>query len=195
MKDYQRRPDEVADEAWQRGYLTALELFRVAAWKSAKALAQLTLNSESDIKRTTTQAIDGIRPWKGKPMLAVDDDACWDAWRQTANSVIGIQDQTGLLALEGVGYRVATAILVILDPEVWPVIVRWATQTVFGKPLGWYGVARYAAYTRHLANVGHPCWPEEPSIHALDQRAMRTASHGWPLPSGWTYAVIPKRTS
>jgi hypothetical protein len=195
MKGYQHRPDEVADAAWRRGHMTPLELFRVAAWKTGLGLGQLTLNSQTDIEQATGKAIDGIREWREKQLLGLDDDACWDAWQKTANSVIGIQHHCGLLALEGVGYRMATSILDILDPKVWPVIDRWATQTVFGRPLDWYGAAPYAAYARHLATVGHACWPEEPTINALDQRAMRTAGKRLPLPQGWTYAMIPKRSS
>lgn len=194
MKDYQVRPNHVADSAWRLGYMTPLELFRVAAWKSAKNLAELTLNSEDDIMQYTRDAIDGLRAWKGRAALRLDDDACWEAWRTTANSVIGVQGQSGLLALQGVGYRVATAILCILDPEVWPVIDRFATETVFGRPLTWYGAAQYTAYTRHLATKGHDCWPDEPSIHTLDRRAMITAQKKMPLPEGWTYAKIPKRS-
>jgi hypothetical protein len=111
---------------------------------------------------------------------------------KTANSVIGTKrGETGLLALAGVGYPMATAILDILDPEVWPVMDRWATHTVFGRRLRRYGAAEYAAYTRHLATVGHACWPDKPSIHSLDEVAMDTSRRSTPLPAGWSYATSP----
>jgi hypothetical protein len=192
MKAYHRRPDCVAEAAWRRGYMTPLELFRVAAWKTGLGLGNLTLNSEDRIKRATLSAINGIRPWKGERVLGLDDDARWAAWRKTANAVIGVKkDGIGLLALDGVGYPMATAILDILDPELWPVMDRWATLTVFGRPLRWYGAAAYVVYTRHLATVGHACWPDKPSIHSLDEMAMETSRRAKPLPAGWTYATIP----
>ncbi len=59
-------------------------------------------------------------------------------WRNAANWAIGWEayngePASGLLALQGVGYPMASAILDILDPDVWPVIDKWAVQTVFGK--------------------------------------------------------------
>ena len=38
----------------------------------------------------------------------------------------------------------ATAILNILDPDVWPVIDRWAAETVFGNSPSRYSAARYS---------------------------------------------------
>ena len=51
---YQLFPAGVAI-AWDRkpAHLTTLELFRVAAWKSAKSLALLTLNTETAIAERT----------------------------------------------------------------------------------------------------------------------------------------------
>ena len=48
----------------------------------------------------------------------------------------------------------ATAILDILNPDVWLVIDRWAAQAVFGKVTSRYSAIRYAAYARHLATAG-----------------------------------------
>jgi hypothetical protein len=61
----------------------------------------------------------------------------------------------------------ATAILDILDPDVWPVIDKWAAETVFGKTPSHYCAARYAAYARHLAAEGTRCWGSGLSIHEL----------------------------
>ena len=48
----------------------------------------------------------------------------------------------------------ATAILDILDPDVWPVLDKWAAMTVFGEIPSRYCAVRYAAYARHLATEG-----------------------------------------
>jgi hypothetical protein len=50
VKEYQERPDEVASRAWNRGYLTALELFRVAAWETGQGLGALTINTGTTVR-------------------------------------------------------------------------------------------------------------------------------------------------
>jgi hypothetical protein len=108
----------------------------------------------------------------------------------------------GLLALHGVGYPMASAILDILDPEVWPVIDRWAVQTVFGKqPTGnpwrtgqWDFAAAYGVYAQHLATIGAACWGSGHSIHELDEKAMKLSKSGGELPPGWVHAVLPGRS-
>jgi hypothetical protein len=132
MKEYQRPPTFIAGSAWSRGYLKPLELLRIAAWKTGQGLGSLTINTEDDIEGRTRAAIDCIRPWRGKRIVAHDDLSMWHQWYETARSAIGEKAAgLGLLALHGVGYPMASAILDILDPEVWPVIDRWAIQTVF----------------------------------------------------------------
>ena len=67
--------------------------------------------------------MDCIQHWKGRRVVGLADQALWDDWRETARRAIGVAaTRKGLLGLEGVDYPVATAILDILDPDVWPVI-------------------------------------------------------------------------
>jgi len=51
---YQREPEELRDQIWDAGVITPLQLFRIVAWKSAKGLAPVSLNSEKDIARWTS---------------------------------------------------------------------------------------------------------------------------------------------
>jgi hypothetical protein len=179
--EYQKEPPaSLVRAAWARGFLTPLELLRIAAWKSAKALGWLSLNTEPDIESRTAAAIDQLRPWRGQRMAGVDDDAVWAKWRETSSTAIGADKEgTGLLGLSGVGYPLATAILAVLDPEVWPVMDRWAVMTVFGsQPSGkpyrldrWQRADAYQVYGHHLATVGRRCWGTELTIHRLDQEA------------------------
>jgi hypothetical protein len=96
----------------------------------------------------------------------------------------------GLLSLTGVGYPVASAILDILDSDVWPVIDKWAARTVFGTERFRYCAARYAVYARHLAIEGRRCWGVGLSIHQLDEKAQRASMKG-DLPAGWRPAKLP----
>lgn len=202
MKDYQARPGEIAALAWNRGYLKPLELLRIAAWKTGQGLGSLTVNSEDDIESRTRAAIDSIRPWKGRRVVGLTDQPLWDDWRETARRAIGVAAiRKGLLGLRGVGYPMATAILDILDPDVWPVVDKWAVRTVFGTPPGgtfwparqWQRAAAYEAYTRHLATEGPKHWGSDCSIHQLDIKAMQASMPGGTLPHGWTSTPPPPR--
>lgn len=201
MKDYQDDPPAgIAASAWNRGYLKPLELLRIAAWKTGQGLGHLTVNSEDEIESRTKAAIDSIRPWKGRRVVGLTDPALWGDWCETTRRAIGRADaQEGLLGLKGVGYPVATAILDILDRQVWPVIDKWATQTVFGlQPDGtrwparrWQRAVAYEAYARHLATEGAEHWGSGFTIHQLDVEAMKASKPGGTLPHGWTTASLP----
>jgi hypothetical protein len=188
-KEYQKRPDWIADKAWNCGYIESFELTRIAAWKNAQGVAAITVNKPGEIEACTRAAMSVIEPWRGKTATALDTDADWADWQQTVNAAIGwVAGQrepcSGLLSLKGVGYPVASAILDILDPDVWPVIDRWAAKTVFGSKPSRYCAARYAAYARHLATEGTRCWGAGLSIHELDEKAQAASMNG-DLPAGW----------
>jgi hypothetical protein len=202
MKKYQIRPSEIATLAWDRGYLKPLELLRIAAWKSGQGLGSLTVNTERDIESRTGASMECIQHWKGRRVVALTDQALWDERRETARRAIGVAaTRKGLLGLEGVGYPMATAILDILDPDVWPVIDQWAVQTVFGtRPDGtlwlarqWQCAVAYEAYARHLATEGAKRWGSSYSIHQLDVEAMKASMPSGTLPHGWTPAPLPPR--
>jgi hypothetical protein len=84
----------------------------------------------------------------------------------------------------------ATAILDILDPNVWPVIDIWAAKTVFGAVPSCYCAACYAAYAKHLAIEGARCWGADLLIHELDEKAQSASMRGQ-LPVGWRRATPP----
>lgn len=193
--EYQNRPCRITDNAWRRGYVEAYELTRIAAWKSARGVAAVTVNEPDEIEACTRAAMSAIQPWRGRKATELVTDADWTDWRQTANRAIGWvggqrETSSGLLSLKGVEYPMATAILDILDPDVWPVIDRWAAQTVFGKVPSRYSAGRYAAYARHLAAEGPKCWGADLSIHELDVKAQ-SASVDRDLPAGWRTSELP----
>lgn len=194
--EYQNRPSWIAEEAWSRGYIEPFELARIAAWKSARSVAAITVNRPDEIEVWTRAAISAIRPWRDRKAVAFATDADWAGWRKTANLAIGwIGSQgapsSGLLSLRGVGYPVATAILNILDPNVWPVMDKWAAKTVFGIIPTRYSAARYVAYARHLATEGARCWGAGLSIHELDVKAQSASMKDGHLPPGWNCIELP----
>lgn len=189
--------------AWGRGHMTPLELFRVAAWKTGQGLGSLTTNTEEEIQGRTRAAIEAVTSWRDRPVGVLTSAAMWADWRETARCAIGVKaSKSGLLGLDGVGYPMATAILDILDPGVWPVMDRWAALSVFGPvPAGglrpapqWQHAAAYEAYARHLVKYGTVAWGIGLSVHQLDQKAMNLAMTASSLPSCWQYSSPPPRT-
>jgi hypothetical protein len=197
-----RPPEWITHEAWNRGYLEAFEVARIAAWKNAQSVTAITVNKPEEIEDCTRAAMSVIKPWRGRKAIELITSADWDEWRQTANRAIGwvggrrgpsSWPPSGLLSLKGVEYPMATAILDILDPDVWPVLDKWAAATVFGKVPSRYCAARYAAYAEHLATEGTGCWNAGLSIHELDVEAQ-SASMNHNLPAGWQNTELPPCT-
>ena len=88
----------------------------------------------------------------------------------------------------------ATALLSVLDPDLWPVMDRWAVLTVFEAPLArkaWQRGIAYEVYARRLATAGREAWGMDLNIHALDMAAMK-ASKEENLPPGWTRVSLPE---
>jgi hypothetical protein len=194
--EYQKRPVEITKNAWDRGYIEPFELARIAAWKSAKSVAGITVNNPEEIEDCTRATMTIIEPWRGRKVAALGIGAEWADWQLTANEAIGwVNNRTrtasGLLSLKGVEYPIATAILDILDPDVWPVLDKWAAMTVFGEVPSRYSAARYAAYAKHLATEGAKHWNDAPSIHELDERAQSASMKGGHLPAGWRICELP----
>ena len=131
-KRYQAEPDDhFRKSLWDNGHFSPLEMFRLAAWKSAMGLASLTLNSEDAIVDTTRVAMGALADWRGVDVFSGEVD--WTALRETAATAIGSKtDRTGLLSLEGFGYPMASAFLSFLAPGAFPVIDRWTVDAVYG---------------------------------------------------------------
>jgi len=163
----------------KRGYITPWELFKIVTWKSAKGVAWLSLNTEDEIISCTTETIAGLKSWSG-PRNILDSkmtDEHWIAWEAKAGELIGADKEhaeagipSGLLRLHGVGYPVATAILGLLEPEVFPVMDKWAVETVFGSGASrkrWQTKAKYREYTQLLVE---PTQKELQNLHTLRER-------------------------
>lgn len=193
---YHKPPVEIRAAAWNRNYLTPLELFRIQAWKSGQGLGFLSLNSQDEIEEVTGEAMVTLEPWKNLDAFNFTELGLWGDWRSSVSEAIGIEGLSGLLRLQGVGYPRATAVLTILDPSVWPVMDAFAVNAVFGaiSRFNWHRAVVYRAFAEHLATEGHRCWPELVNIHEVDQAAMNTSDDeigDVALPDDWTYASVP----
>jgi hypothetical protein len=155
---YQEEPTELRAVLWDQGYISAWQLLRIAVWKSSTGyLGHLATNSEKDIKDRTREAMSCALPYKdasepplGSPFFAA------------LSASVG-----ALRQIHGVGLPVASAVLCILNPGVWPVIDRWATRRLFGcNVLG--STEFYQAYLVRLAQLVE-LHQELETVHAADQ--------------------------
>jgi hypothetical protein len=180
---YEREPTDLAAVARSRGYMLGLEVLRIGAWIGTRNLPSVTLNAESEFEDVTRlPAIDHAT-----------DDGYWAEWMRVTSNAAGEWGKSGLMLLHGVDYPMASGILAILDPTVWPVFDSKACHTVFGPKVDAARIPRrlrnettYAAYARHLAVYGTRAWPNADTIHALDKCAMAATNP----PDGWIYAAL-----
>jgi hypothetical protein len=169
--------DDFRDAVWSSGRFSALQMFRVAAWKSARGLASLTLNTEDEIARHTSEAMKAVAPWRKSDVLK--DGVDWQRWRDDAATAIGSKRAgTGLLGLEGFGYPMASAFLAVLAPGAFPVIDVWTVRAVYGadvsKTQSWHRFVVYVHFTQELVRRQED-YADAPTVHRIDQAVMSRA--------------------
>ena len=184
---YQQEPKGLVVDIMERGYITPWELFKIVSWKSAKGVAWLSLNSEDEIISCTKETVAGLKSWSGPVDILAEEmtDALWSEWEAKAGELIGADKKyaeggvaTGLLRLHGVGYPVATAILGLLKPEVFPVMDKWAVETIFGKGASkkrWQTKSKYLAYTQLLVKPEIGRLQKMTTLRERDKAAMDIA--------------------
>jgi hypothetical protein len=173
--EYQREPTVLSEEIWAAGEIKPLQLLRIGAWKSAKGVASLTLNTEEEISIRSNRLLTTLEPMRRVDVLNHEPD--WDQWTDVARTAIGsAKAGTGLLGLHGVGYPMATAVLAILSPAVWPVMDKWTVLAVFGDEVGlrWQRAIAYRAFTERLRELAPNHYSDSETIHAVDQRVMNS---------------------
>lgn len=196
---YQSAPVELRGPILDRGHVEAWELFRIVAWKSAKGLGWLSLNDPEEIERATRVTLTRLAEWDGPRSLLKSGltDAEWKQWEDFVGTLIGADAShggpTGLLRLSGVGYPVATAVLSILEPDLFPVLDKWGVKAIFGKVVSarttkWHNKSAYRQYTQALTS---PAAKELGAYRTLRERDVATMTAGkqdraivkeWPLP-------------
>ena len=171
---YQIEPTDLADRIWDAKVITPLQLHRIVAWKSARGLAWVTLNTEEEIMLRSSQALTAIEDLRGLDVRQPGTD--WRRWEDAVRQAVGASDPPrGLQGLSGIGFPVASAVLAILSPRTFPVIDRWAMTAVYGRPSNNFQTAGfYRHYTEQLVGIGHH-YPDCATVHELDQAVMNAA--------------------
>ena len=205
---FQVEPTDLVDEIMARGHIAPWELLRIVSWKSAKGVAWLSLNAEDDIEVITREAVDALNGWRGpqdviSAKMTFED---WDNWQADVAQIIGADksrtkdgNSIGLLRLHGVGYPVATAILALLKPKIFPVMDRWAVETIFEEGSSrrqWQRSAVYRAYAERLVNPDCPALERFTTLRERDKAAMNASmaptDHGL-LVDGYAKIPLPKK--
>ena len=197
---FQAEPTELRSVILDRGHIEPWELLRICAWKSAKGLAWLTLNTEDEIRNYTREAITALKA-SGGPTDVLNgnlNEADWDAWETKAGELVGADTKhggpSGLLRLHGVGYPVATAILGFLAPTTFPVMDKWAVETIFGSGASkkrWQRKAAYRAYAERLVNPKCAALEAISSLRDRDKAAMESGMSKKGL-KGYKAISLPK---
>jgi hypothetical protein len=184
---YQEEPKGLVVDIMERGHITPWEFFKIVSWKSTKGVAWLSLNSEDEIISCTKETVAGLKSWSGPVDILAEEmtDALWSEWEVKAGELIGADKKyaeggvaTGLLQLHGVGYPVATAILGLLKPEVFPVMDKWAVETIFGQGASkkrWQTKSMYRAYTQLLVKPEIGRLQKMTTLRGRDKAAMEIA--------------------
>jgi hypothetical protein len=149
--------------------------------KSANGnLALLSLNSPDEIVKVTGAALLELSAYRNASSreLRLRPDA-WQAFLAATGTALGTT--TGLRQLDGVALRTASAILAILNPELFPVIDRWSVAGLY-SPIPGRTVQEsfvfYAHYMRTLADLQLGGVPG--TVHELDQAPYNAAKDGTP---------------
>lgn len=173
---YQQEPSWLRDGIWDRGFITPWELLRICAWKSAKNVALLSLNTEDEITGRTRETVDHLVDLRRHAALGPSPD--WAVWQDQVAQAIGSKaHKTGLLGLQGIGYPVASAVLCILNPNAFPVIDKWTVAAIYGpqeRPENHYRAEAYCRFAQALVARAAD-FPDAKNIHEIDQRLMNSA--------------------
>ena len=200
MLKYQIRPTELREPILARGYIESHELFRIIAWKSAKGLAWLSLNDPKKIEQTTRETLRLLKEWDGPHCLLeshlVETD--WIKWEALAGALVGADEKNGgprgLLRLTGVGYPVATAVLSILEPDLFPVLDKWGVRAIFGKEVSgstkrWHNKSAYRQYTQALADPEFVNLREYRTLRDRDVATMTAGKQDKVMIKEWPIAL------
>lgn len=181
-KRYQVEPVSLRDAIWERGHITAWELVKILAWKSAIAPAAASVETEDRVVAVTGAMVQHLLPLRDVDVAAVWQDR--DRWEAAVELTrVAISRESGLRQLAGIRIATASAVLTILNPRLWPVIDRLALtaaglSSAFGNVRDDFGV--YRRYWEHLASQRAEAG-ERRTIHELDVdlqvqgRALRKA--------------------
>jgi len=154
-------------------------LCKIAAWKSARAVASITANSPERIQRVTSESRRAFRDWLDRDLVSLARTSAidWENYETAVKTAVGSEKaSTGLMQLDGVQYPMASAILRVWNRKAFPVIdrhairaVRHLTGTTFNPNTG----AGYTSYVRTLVetSVFKPTG-EVDDVHERDQIAM-----------------------
>ena len=183
---YEDLPRDLSDRAWNRRYIEPWDLLRIAAWKSSRTPAFLSLEEPDRIVSITGTVLESLRPYRHAVAAEVLSGSVneRDDFLNATKLAIGPPDGPkgglggGLCSLHGIRLRVATAVLATLNPAAWAVVDVWAVQTLFLPPAPQADrLDVYWQYLQRLADLQSGQYAEK-TIHEVDLLAMNLGMEG-----------------
>jgi len=177
-KPYQVLSDEFVHRLQSLPHIDAFDLCQIGAWKSAQSVSLITTNDRSRIEEVTSLAKVALHRWLNPAHNVITDSTDWDVYCDDVRAAVGSKkSKTGLLALEGIGYPMASAILRIWNPKAFPVTDRHAERAIWhyhqeALPHGTRinNGATYTTYTQTLATSKY--FGSSKVVHERDKIAM-----------------------
>lgn len=185
--EYQILKSEFVARIQQQQGVDAFDLCKIIAWKSARAVANITVNNPDQIVEVTSRAHAELSAWLNHNVIT-DTHTDWGQLQTDISRALGTTGgSAGLLSLHGIGYPTASAILRVWNPRTFPVVDQHAARYLReaapdDRYRDLYSPTGYSAFIQRLCQqrgpnpdrVNNLLGPlgESDVVHDLDKEAM-----------------------
>ena len=151
---YQKRDNSLVEEIFSDGYqASAWDFLKIAAWKSARNLALISLNPKEKVNQSFKSLIELLGTFPYEDTVKEFDSIDWSNW---GKEVENLYSKTGISKLDGIQFTAFTGLLGYLRPAIFPVIDIYTAEGIFGGQVArnrnrWANSGAYTTFTRHLA--------------------------------------------
>lgn len=151
---YQERDNLLVVSIFTDGYqASAWDFLKIAAWKSARNLALISLNPKEKIDQAFKSLIDMLGTFPYEDTIKKFEYIDWSTWTTKVREMFL---NTGISALDGVQFTAFSGLLGYLRPEIFPVIDIYTAEGIFGEKVArsrnlWANPEAYTTFTKQLA--------------------------------------------
>jgi hypothetical protein len=144
----------------------------------------LSLNEPDQIVKVTGAALEDLSAYRSASSRELRGRP--DAWRKLIGATeTALGTTTGLRQLAGVGLPMASAVLTILNPELWPVLDRWALAGLYCPMPRRTARNRFVLYAHYMGTLADlQIGGASGTVHELDQALYNAARKGDLSPYG-----------
>jgi len=211
---YQLRDELLVEQIFSDSYeATAWDFLKIAAWKSARNLALVSLSSAEEVSSSFGALIGMIKNLSYRDTVIEFESIDWSDW---GRQVEDLYSMSGISKLDGIKFTAFSGVLGYLRPAVFPVIDIYTAEGIFGEEAArnrnlWANSQAYTTFARQLAGpsaINLPDWfkkiPDikgertrwsELNIHERDLVVFNSVrgskKYGWPKFDGLQIAQLP----